>query len=78
MLLLMLLQMWKATAGHTISVSQDDGADDWETDPDFVVWLLNFTHSRVCYVMCQRVILQSGGYVLENKRIGGRISILCP
>ncbi|NXA34391.1 SRC8 protein, partial [Eudromia elegans] len=28
--------MWKATAGHTISVTQDDGADDWETDPDFV------------------------------------------
>ncbi|XP_064282004.1 src substrate cortactin isoform X5 [Passer domesticus] len=28
--------MWKATAGHTVSVSQDDGADDWETDPDFV------------------------------------------
>lgn len=37
--------MWKATAGHTISVSQDDGADDWETDPDFVVWLSNFIHS---------------------------------
>uniref|UniRef100_A0A8C6ZM71 Cortactin n=1 Tax=Nothoprocta perdicaria TaxID=30464 RepID=A0A8C6ZM71_NOTPE len=35
-LLLMKLQMWKATAGHTISVSPDDGADDWETDPDFV------------------------------------------
>ena len=45
MLLLMVLQMWKATAGHTISVHQDDGADDWETDPDFVVWLLNFTDS---------------------------------
>ncbi|KAJ7396518.1 Liprin-alpha-3 [Pitangus sulphuratus] len=29
-------QMWKATAGHTVSVNQDDGADDWETDPDFV------------------------------------------
>uniref|UniRef100_A0A8D2QDU7 Cortactin n=1 Tax=Zonotrichia albicollis TaxID=44394 RepID=A0A8D2QDU7_ZONAL len=28
--------MWKATAGHTVTVSQDDGADDWETDPDFV------------------------------------------
>ncbi|XP_050191607.1 src substrate cortactin isoform X5 [Myiozetetes cayanensis] len=28
--------MWKATAGHTVSVNQDDGADDWETDPDFV------------------------------------------
>lgn len=39
LLLLVLLQMWKATAGHTVSVSQDDGADDWETDPDFVVWL---------------------------------------
>lgn len=37
--------MWKATAGHTISVSQDDGADDWETDPDFVVRLSNFIHS---------------------------------
>ena len=51
MLLLVVLQMWKATAGHTISVNQDDGADDWETDPDFVVWLLNFTDSaEVCYV----------------------------
>lgn len=30
--------MWKASAGHTVSVTQDDGgADDWETDPDFVV-----------------------------------------
>lgn len=29
--------MWKASAGHTVSVTQDDGgADDWETDPDFV------------------------------------------
>lgn len=39
LLLLLVLQMWKATAGHTVSVSQDDGADDWETDPDFVVWI---------------------------------------
>ncbi|XP_044539339.1 src substrate protein p85-like [Gracilinanus agilis] len=32
-----IFQMWKASAGHSISVSQDDGgADDWETDPDFV------------------------------------------
>uniref|UniRef100_A0A8D1KQ14 Cortactin n=1 Tax=Sus scrofa TaxID=9823 RepID=A0A8D1KQ14_PIG len=30
-------QMWKASAGHTVSIAQDDGgADDWETDPDFV------------------------------------------
>ncbi|XP_076971525.1 src substrate cortactin isoform X3 [Tamandua tetradactyla] len=29
--------MWKASAGHAVSISQDDGgADDWETDPDFV------------------------------------------
>ncbi|NXP15766.1 SRC8 protein, partial [Thinocorus orbignyianus] len=28
--------MWKATVGYAISVRQDDGADDWETDPDFV------------------------------------------
>uniref|UniRef100_A0A9L0JSE7 Src substrate cortactin n=1 Tax=Equus asinus TaxID=9793 RepID=A0A9L0JSE7_EQUAS len=29
--------MWKASAGHAVSLSQDDGgADDWETDPDFV------------------------------------------
>ncbi|XP_036609288.1 src substrate cortactin-like [Trichosurus vulpecula] len=29
--------MWKASAGHSLSVSKDDeGADDWETDPDFV------------------------------------------
>uniref|UniRef100_A0A8D1VMK0 Cortactin n=1 Tax=Sus scrofa TaxID=9823 RepID=A0A8D1VMK0_PIG len=29
--------MWKASAGHTVSIAQDDGgADDWETDPDFV------------------------------------------
>ncbi|ELK38285.1 Src substrate cortactin [Myotis davidii] len=28
--------MWKASAGHAVSISQDDGgADDWETDPDF-------------------------------------------
>ncbi|XP_006861102.1 PREDICTED: src substrate cortactin [Chrysochloris asiatica] len=29
--------MWKASAGHAVSIPQDDGgADDWETDPDFV------------------------------------------
>ncbi|XP_064423272.1 src substrate cortactin isoform X4 [Latimeria chalumnae] len=28
--------MWKAAAGRSISVTEDDGADDWETDPDFV------------------------------------------
>uniref|UniRef100_F6ZBN2 Src substrate cortactin n=1 Tax=Macaca mulatta TaxID=9544 RepID=F6ZBN2_MACMU len=29
--------MWKASAGHAVSIAQDDaGADDWETDPDFV------------------------------------------
>nr|XP_020758940.1 src substrate cortactin-like [Odocoileus virginianus texanus] len=29
--------MWKASAGHTVSITPDDGgADDWETDPDFV------------------------------------------
>lgn len=51
-LLVMVLQMWKATAGHTISVNQDDGADDWETDPDFVVWLSNFVDlAEVCYVI---------------------------
>ena len=29
--------MWKASAGHAVSITQDDRrADDWETDPDFV------------------------------------------
>ncbi|XP_069479524.1 src substrate cortactin isoform X5 [Ambystoma mexicanum] len=28
--------MWKASAGHSFSVSTEDGGDDWETDPDFV------------------------------------------
>ncbi|XP_053058780.1 src substrate cortactin isoform X2 [Acinonyx jubatus] len=29
--------MWKASAGHAVTIPQDDGgADDWETDPDFV------------------------------------------
>lgn len=51
MLLLLVLQMWKATAGHTASVHQIDGADDWETDPDFVVWLLNVLDTAgTCYV----------------------------
>ncbi|XP_072550703.1 src substrate cortactin isoform X3 [Salminus brasiliensis] len=27
--------MWKAQAGRSVSVTVDDGADDWETDPDF-------------------------------------------
>ncbi|XP_073397864.1 src substrate cortactin isoform X3 [Dendrobates tinctorius] len=27
--------MWKSAAGHSLSISADDG-DDWETDPDFV------------------------------------------
>ncbi len=30
-------QMWKAAAGQSVSVSVDDGGDDWETDPDFEV-----------------------------------------
>ncbi len=29
--------MWKAAAGQSVSVSVDDGGDDWETDPDFEV-----------------------------------------
>uniref|UniRef100_A0ABI8AHD4 SH3 domain-containing protein n=1 Tax=Felis catus TaxID=9685 RepID=A0ABI8AHD4_FELCA len=29
--------MWRASAGHAVTIAQDDGgADDWETDPDFV------------------------------------------
>ncbi|KAM8974598.1 src substrate cortactin-like isoform 2-T2 [Pelodytes ibericus] len=27
--------MWKAAAGHSVKVAEDEG-DDWETDPDFV------------------------------------------
>lgn len=27
--------MWKAAAGQSVSMSVDEGADDWETDPDF-------------------------------------------
>uniref|UniRef100_A0A8C2CYW5 Cortactin n=1 Tax=Cyprinus carpio TaxID=7962 RepID=A0A8C2CYW5_CYPCA len=27
--------MWKAAAGQSVSVAEDDGGDDWETDPDF-------------------------------------------
>ncbi|XP_034161391.1 src substrate protein p85 isoform X3 [Pangasianodon hypophthalmus] len=27
--------MWKAAAGRSVSVTVDDGPDDWETDPDF-------------------------------------------
>ncbi|KAG8522569.1 Src substrate cortactin, partial [Galemys pyrenaicus] len=31
------LQMWRASAGHAVPITRDDGgADDWETDPDFV------------------------------------------
>lgn len=38
--LVLFLQMWKASAGHTVALTQDTGAaDDWETDPDFVVGL---------------------------------------
>lgn len=29
--------MWKAAAGHSLSVNVDEGNDDWETDPDFEV-----------------------------------------
>uniref|UniRef100_A0A8C9UZ79 Cortactin n=1 Tax=Scleropages formosus TaxID=113540 RepID=A0A8C9UZ79_SCLFO len=28
--------MWKAAAGQSVSIAPEDGADDWETDPDFV------------------------------------------
>lgn len=52
-LLLVVLQMWKATAGHSIAVSQDDGADDWETDPDFVVWHSDLIGSlQLCDITC--------------------------
>lgn len=27
--------MWRAAAGQNVSMSNDDGGDDWETDPDF-------------------------------------------
>nr|XP_020458294.1 src substrate cortactin isoform X2 [Monopterus albus] len=27
--------MWKAAAGQSVSLSVDEGGDDWETDPDF-------------------------------------------
>ncbi|XP_076845244.1 src substrate cortactin isoform X4 [Brachyhypopomus gauderio] len=27
--------MWKAASGRSVSVTVDEGADDWETDPDF-------------------------------------------
>lgn len=38
--LVLVFQMWKASAGHTVPLAQEDsGADDWETDPDFVVGL---------------------------------------
>jgi len=31
-------RMWKAAAGQTVNVPvDDDGGDDWETDPDFEV-----------------------------------------
>lgn len=43
------LQMWKASAGHAVSITQDDGeADDWETDPDFVVGVA----SLLCLTRC--------------------------
>ncbi|XP_075064552.1 hematopoietic lineage cell-specific protein-like isoform X2 [Mixophyes fleayi] len=28
--------MWKAAVGHNVSVTDNAGGDDWETDPDFV------------------------------------------
>ncbi|KAM9313252.1 src substrate cortactin-like [Gastrophryne carolinensis] len=28
--------MWKAAVGHNVTVSESEGGDDWETDPDFV------------------------------------------
>ncbi len=31
------LKMWKAAAGQSVSVTVNDGGDDWETDPDFEV-----------------------------------------
>lgn len=40
--------MWKASAGHTVSITPDDGgADDWETDPDFVVGAASLPASPV-------------------------------
>jgi hypothetical protein len=40
--------MWKASAGHAVSITQDDGgADDWETDPDFVVGITTYLSLKV-------------------------------
>lgn len=68
-LLLMVLQMWKATAGHTISVSQDDGADDWETDPDFVVWLLDFADSTGALHNVLRRSSLGGGLCISRRTL---------
>lgn len=40
-------QMWKAAAGQSVSVSVDDGGDDWETDPDFEV--TDTKHLQSCF-----------------------------
>jgi len=39
--------MWKAAAGQSVSVSVDDGGDDWETDPDFEV--TDTKHLQSCF-----------------------------
>lgn len=41
--------MWKAAAGRSVSVTvDDDGPEDWETDPDFEV--RNFFFSSTWHV----------------------------
>lgn len=33
--------MWKAAAGQSVKVAVNDEVDDWETDPDFEVPVLD-------------------------------------
>ena len=52
--------MWKASAGHTVSITPDDGgADDWETDPDFVVGAASLPASPVSCIRRQLVTIST-------------------
>ena len=55
--------MWRASAGHNVTASVDNGDDDdWDTDPDFVVRYLVlsvYLHSQYLFVYTVLVALFS-------------------
>ena len=50
--------MWRASAGHNVTASVDNGDDDdWDTDPDFVVRYLVFLSLSAQSILVHNVLV---------------------